>query len=80
MDNKDERVYQDDPSQLLKEINHLNGKLAKVGKDDLKAFTMAAMQGLISNPDLESFEPHAFAHDALVLAKATLAALEKADE
>jgi hypothetical protein len=43
----------------------------------LEAFTMAAMQGLISNSGLESFEPHAFAHDAVVLAKATLAALEQ---
>jgi hypothetical protein len=51
-----------------------------IGLTKLEAFTMAAMQGLISNPDLESFEPHAFAHDAVVLAKATLAALEKAND
>jgi hypothetical protein len=68
MDNKDKPA-----NPCLHQPNEL-------GLTKLEAFTMAAMQGLISNPGLESFEPHAFAHDAVVLAKATLAALEKANE
>lgn len=43
----------------------------------LEAFTMAAMHGLCSNPDARRSD---ISHDAVILAKHTLAELEKSND
>lgn len=48
------------------------------GMSKLEAFTMAAMQGLCANAMLsDKMGPDAFAQDAVAIARATLAELQK---
>ncbi len=43
---------------------------------DLKAFTMAAMQGICSNGDFMPLNADEIAHDAVFIARATLSNLQ----
>jgi hypothetical protein len=55
----------------------LEGFTPSISHTDLKAFTMAAMQGLCSNGDMMPLAAEEIAHDAIFIARATLAELSK---
>ncbi len=62
---------------LIAEIQHLEKKLNRQHRSDLREFTMAALQGLCANPKYAGSELRLIVGASVQFAEAALAELEK---